>query len=321
MNDFLDIKDIKKEDLISILETAISMKTLYKELHNINEKDYELYKEEKNKLIPKKYQKALKDKKVILLFEKNSTRTRVSFEFAVKELGGYCCVLNSSTTQLSRGESIEDTARVFDQMADCVVIRTFSHERLLKLAEYCKNACVINALTDKSHPCQIMADIMTYMEITNESIENKQIAWYGDVNNMLISWIEASKKLNFKINICCPESLMNKIPNSKNCVFFKDKIECAKNCDIITTDTWVSMGEEKEKSKMFLNGDYKVDMNVMNNANKNAIFLHCLPAYRGMEVDTDVIDNEKYSSIVFQEAGNRLHVQKAILMYCFDKLK
>lgn len=291
---FLDIKDISTDDLKKILDLALKIKAN-----------------------PENYYNSLAHKKMILLLEKNSTRTRVSFELGMKELGGHCCVLNSSNTQLSRGESIEDTARVFNEMADCVVIRTFGHDRLLKLAENFTNGCVINALTDKSHPCQIMADIMTFMEFKKSSITGKKIAWFGDVNNMLVSWIEASEKLGFYINVCCPESIKNRIPASKNCQFVKDKIEAVQGCDIVTTDTWISMGEDKEKAKMFLDGDFLVDMKVMQNANDGAIFLHCLPAYRGYEVASEVIDNPIYSKVVFKEAGNRLHAQKAILMYCF----
>ena len=295
MKNFLDIKDISADDLNKILDLSLKIKAN-----------------------PENYYSVLTHKKMILLLEKNSTRTRVSFELGMKELGGLCCVLNSSSTQLSRGESIEDTAKVFNEMADCVAIRTFGHDRLLKLAEYFTNGCVINALTDQSHPCQIMADIMTFIEVNKTSIQGKKVAWFGDVNNMLVSWIEASEKLDFEINVCCPESIKNKIPASKNCKFVKDKIEASKGCDIITTDTWVSMGEDKEKVKMFLDGDFLVDAKVMQNANKDAIFLHCLPAYRDYEVASEVIDNPFYSKIVFQEAGNRLHVQKAILMYCFE---
>ena len=164
MKNFLDIKDIPADDLKKILDLALKIKAQ-----------------------PEGYYSALAHKKMILLLEKNSTRTRVSFELGMKELGGHCCVLNSSNTQLSRGESIEDTAKVFNEMADCVVIRTFGHDRLLKLAENCTHACVVNALTDRSHPCQIMTDIMTFMEVKKESITGKKVAWFGDVNNMLIS--------------------------------------------------------------------------------------------------------------------------------------
>ena len=301
MKNFLDIKDISVDDLKKILDLALKIKAQ-----------------------PENYYSALAHKKMILLLEKNSTRTRISFELAMKELGGYCCVLNSSNTQLSRGESIEDTARVFNEMADCVVIRTFGHERLLKLAENCANACVVNALTDRSHPCQIMTDIMTFMEVKKENIDDKKVSWFGDVNNMLISWLEASEKLNFEVNICCPKVLFEKVENrakternSWRYKLFTDKIEASKGCDIITTDTWVSMGEDKSKAKIFLDGDFMVDEKVMQNANEGAIFLHCLPAYRGYEVASEVIDNPSYSKVVFQEAGNRLHAQKAILMYCF----
>lgn len=301
MKNFLDIKDISTDELNKILDLALKIKAN-----------------------PEKYYSVLAHKKMILLLEKNSTRTRVSFELGMKELGGHCCVLNSSNTQLSRGESIEDTARVFNEMADCVVIRTFGHDRLLKLAGYFTNGCVINALTDKSHPCQIMADIMTFMEVNKTSIKGKKVAWFGDVNNMLISWLEASEKLGFEINICCPECLFEKLEKLTTAEqrqwkykLFTNKIEASKGCDIITTDTWVSMGEDKSKSKIFLDGDFIVDEKVMQNANEGAIFLHCLPAYRGYEVASEVIDNSVYSKVVFQEAGNRLHIQKAILMYCF----
>ena len=298
MRNFLDIKDLSKDQILKILHLGIKIK--------------------KN---PENYYNALLHKRFILLLEKNSTRTRISFEFGIKELGGHCCVLNSSNTQLSRGESIEDTAKVFNEIADCVIIRTFEHERLIKLANNCKNVSTINALTDHSHPCQIMADLMTFVEINNEDISKisgMKVAWFGDVNNMLISWIEASEKLGFYINVCCPEDIKYKIPESKNCKFVKNKIHASQNCDIITTDTFVSMGENKNKIKMFLDGDFIVDEKVMQNAKSNAIFLHCLPAYRGYEVAEEVIDNPKYSEIVFKEAGNRLHIQKAILMYCFD---
>ena len=302
MKNFLDIKDISTDELNKILDLALKIKAN-----------------------PENYYNALSHKKMILLLEKNSTRTRVSFELGMKELGGHCCVLNSSNTQLSRGESIEDTAKVFNEMADCVVIRTFGHDRLLKLAECFINGCVINALTDKSHPCQIMADIMTFMEVKKESITGKKVAWFGDINNILASWLEASEKLGFEMNICCPECLFDKLEKLiatelPQCKYkpFTNKIEAAQGCDIITTDTWVSMGENKSKAQMFLDGDFMVDKKVMQNANDGAIFLHCLPAYRGYEVASEVIDNPSYSKVVFQEAGNRLHAQKAILMYCFD---
>lgn len=293
---FIDISEVVSEDLNYILDLGLKIK-----------KNPELY-----------YEK-LKHKKMILLLEKNSTRTRISFEFAIKELGGNCCVINVNDSQISRGESIEDTAKVFDRYADYIVFRTFSHERLLKISENCTKAVVINALTDKSHPCQVMADIMTVIDQFG-SISDKKIAWIGDVNNMLQSWIEASEKLNFALNICCPEALkdklMEKIANNKNCQFVADKFEAVKNCDVITTDTWVSMGENKEKLKL-LNG-FTVDKNLMNCAKSNAIFLHCLPAYRGYEVSIDVLDDENYSKIVFDEVENRLHIQKAILMWCLN---
>ncbi len=301
MKNFLDIKDISTDELNKILDLALKIKAN-----------------------PENYYNALSHKKMILLLEKNSTRTRVSFELGMKELGGHCCVLNSSNTQLSRGESIEDTAKVFNEMADCVVIRTFDHDRLLKLAENFTNGCVINALTDQSHPCQIMADIITFMEVNKTSIKGKKVAWFGDVNNMLVSWLEASEKLGFEINICCPECLFEKLAKLTTAErrqwkykLFTNKIEASKGCDIITTDTWVSMGEDKSKSKIFFDGDFIVDGSVMQNANEGAIFLHCLPAYRGYEVASEFMDNPVYSKVVFQEAGNRLHIQKAILMYCF----
>jgi ornithine carbamoyltransferase len=268
---------------------------------------------------PHLFYDSLKHKKLILLLEKNSTRTRVSFEFAIKELGGHCCVLNSNDSQISRGEPLSDTAKVLDRYADFIVFRTFAHSRLLQMQDNCKRACVVNALTDDSHPCQIMADIMTILEQKNISVgelKDLKIAWIGDINNMLFSWVHAAEKLNFHINIFCPEVYKNKLNEGKNALnftFFSDKTRCVENCDVVTTDTFVSMGESKEKLSLF--EGFIVDANLMKNANENAIFLHCLPAYRGFEVAEDVIDNDKYSSIIFDEAENRLHIQKAILLW------
>jgi ornithine carbamoyltransferase len=252
---------------------------------------------------------------MILLLEKNSTRTRVSFEFAMKELGGDVCILNSNSTQISRGESIEDTAKVFDRYADCIVFRTSAHDRILQMSDNCSKSAVVNSLTDESHPYQIMADIMIIIEQFG-SISGKKIAWIGDVNNVLKSWIAAAGKFDFTINVCCPLELSAKIPNSLKASFIQDKFKAVEKCDVVTTDTWVSMGEDKAKIKIFDN--FTVDKNLMNFAKKDAIFLHCLPAYREYEVSSDVLDDEKYSKIVFNEAENRLHIQKAILMWCLN---
>ncbi len=288
--DFLDIEQIVAKDLKHILDLAKKIK--------------------KN---PENYYKALLNKKLILLLEKSSTRTRISFEFAIKELGGHCSVLNAENTQISRSESIADTAKVFDRYADIVAFRTSTHDRLLQMASNCKKASVINALTDRSHPCQIIADIMTFIE-HNGDIKDKKIAWIGDVNNVLQSWIEAAEKLDFFINVYCPEVLKNKIADSIKCTYFNNKNEAVIGCDAVTTDTWVSMGESKEKMKLF--EGFIVDKNLMNLANKNAIFLHCLPAYREHEVSSEVMD--LYEKTIFDEAENRLHVQKAILMWCLN---
>ena len=287
---FLDIFECSAENLKYILDLSLDIK--------------------KN---PQKYSQKLSGKKMILLLEKNSTRTRISFEFAIKELGGMSCILNADNTQISRGESIEDTAKLFDRYTDFVVFRTHAHDRLLSLAKNCQKASVINALTDRSHPCQIMADIMTIIEQQGQ-IEGKKITWFGDVNNILQSWIEASEKLNFSINVCCPGILKNLIPYGKNVQFIEDKFAAVENCDVVTTDTWVSMGQEKDKVKIFEN--LTVDVKLMNFAKKDAIFLHCLPAYCGYEVANDIMDDEKYSKIIFDEAENRLHVQKAIMVFC-----
>lgn len=289
---FIDISVVSAKDLNYIVDLGLKIK-----------KNPELY-----------YDK-LKHKNMILLLEKNSTRTRVSFEFAMKELGGDVCILNSNSTQISRGESIEDTAKVFDRYADCIVFRTSAHDRILQMSDNCSKSAVVNALTDESHPCQIMADIMTIIEQFG-SISGKKIAWIGDVNNVLKSWIAAAGKFDFTINVCCPLELSAKIPNSLKASFIQDKFKAVEKCDVVTTDTWVSMGEDKAKIKIFDN--FTVDKNLMNFAKKDAIFLHCLPAYREYEVSSDVLDDEKYSKIVFNEAENRLHIQKAILMWCLN---
>ncbi len=198
--------------------------------------------------------------------------------------------------------TIEDTAKVFDRYADCIVFRTSAHDRILQMSDNCSKSGVVNALTDESHPCQIMADIMRIIEQFG-SISGKKIAWIGDVNNVLKSWIAAAGKFDFTINVCCPLELSAKIPNSLKASFIQDKFKAVEKCDVVTTDTWVSMGEDKAKIKIFDN--FTVDKNLMNFAKKDAIFLHCLPAYREYEVSSDVLDDEKYSKIVFNEAENR----------------
>ena len=281
-HNFTDISCLNYSDLSLILKTAKQVKAN-----------------------PLAYSTKMLGKNAILLLEKHSTRTRLSFEFAVKELGGIISVLNSDSTQIARGESMEDTANVFCRYCDVIIHRTFNHDRLLK----CKNAATINALTDKSHPCQIMADILTFIKHKGD-IKNKKIAWIGDINNVLYSWIEAAEKLDFIVNICAPDSI--KKINSNNVQYFGNKYEAVSGCDAVTTDTWVSMGENKDKIKLF--DGLIVDESVMERANTDAIFLHCLPCYRGYEVSEQVM--QKYENVVFDEAENRLHVQKAILLWC-----
>ena len=255
-----------------------------------------------------------------LMFDKPSTRTRVSFDVAMRQLGGETLVLNSSETQLGRGESIADTARVLSRYVDAMMLRTGPHSNVTELAEHA-SVPVINGLTERSHPCQVMADVMTFEEAKG-SIEGKTVAWVGDANNVANSWAHAAVKFNFTLRIACPEELS---PDPALLKWVKREggslevtnapLEGVDGADAIVTDVWVSMGDKDVEKRMKLLTPYRVDEKLMAAAAGDAIFMHCLPAHRGDEVTAGVIDGAQ--SVVFDEAENRLHAQKAILAWCF----
>jgi ornithine carbamoyltransferase len=258
----------------------------------------------------------LRNKVLAMIFEKSSTRTRVSFESGMAQFGGYAIFLSPRDTQLGRGEPIEDSARVLSSMADCLMVRTFEHEKAELLAEY-SSVPVINGLTDDVHPCQLLADMQTYFEHRGD-IRGKTVTWVGDGNNMCHSYMHAAKLLQFKLNIACPEGFE---PHKKFIDETADFIEittdvrsACTNSDLIVTDVWASMGQEEEqKIREQAFGDYQVTAELMALANDEALFMHCLPAHRGEEVSAEVIDGEK--SVVWNEAENRLHAQKSLLEF------
>ena len=259
-----------------------------------------------------------------MIFEKPSTRTRISFEVAMTELGGSAIYLDAKTMQMGRGETIADTARVLGRYLDGIMIRALKHDTLLQMATH-SNIPVINGLTNLSHPCQIFADIMTFEEKLGE-IENKTVAWIGDGNNMANSWIHAAKVFNFKLRLACPKSRMPHESvikwakdNNANIEITDDPRKASKNANAILTDTWISMGEEDIDNPEKIFNKFQVNEDLFKEANENAIFMHCLPAHRGQEVTKEIIDGPR--SVVWDEAENRLHIQKAILSWALaDKL-
>ena len=259
-----------------------------------------------------------------MIFEKPSTRTRISFEVAMTELGGSAIYLDAKSMQMGRGETIADTAKVLGRYLDGIMIRASKHETLLEMAKHSKIP-VINGLTDNSHPCQILADIMTFEEKLGD-IENKTIAWVGDGNNMANSWIHASKIFNFKLRLACPSirlpdaNIINWAKdNGADIEIMNDPIEACKNSNAILTDTWVSMGDENTVNPEKIFNNFQVNDKLFAVAADDAIFMHCLPAHRGQEVTSEIIDGPR--SVVWDEAENRLHIQKAILSWAIaDKL-
>jgi len=265
---------------------------------------------------------ALKDAVLALMFERPSTRTRVSFDVAMRQLGGQTLVLNREELQLGRGETIPDTAQVLSRYVDAIMLRTGSHEALLELAAHA-SVPVINGLTNLSHPCQIMADIMTFEEV-HGPIAGRRVAWVGDANNVAASWIHAAVRLGFELRLASPgelqpdAELMTWAAAEGGKILVTDDVdEAARNVECVVTDTWVSMGDEDPDRRIALLKGYYVDERLMGLAAENAIFMHCLPAYRGREVTAAVIDGPQ--SVVFDETENRLYAQKAILAWCFGK--
>ncbi len=262
-----------------------------------------------------KNQQSLSNKTLVLIFEKHSTRTRLSFEVGMQQMGGNTVCLNNKDSQLGRGEPVEDAARVISRMCDSVMIRTFEQSVIEKFANY-SQVPVINGLTNDHHPCQILADVYTFQE-KKGSIENKTIAWIGDSNNVFTSWFQASSILGFNLHVSSPpgyEGIFNKNNQEKYPYVkrFNDPKSAAKGAHLILTDIWTSMGFESESAKRLeLFQNWQVNESVMSAADDEALFMHCLPAHRGEEVTGEVLEGR--NSAVWEEAENRLHTQKALL--------
>ena len=300
MRSFTDIKDLSKSDIEAILFRTKQEKKVIAEKGNLD------------------IEKILLGKTVALIFEKPSTRTRVSFEVGISQLGGYSSVLQASDIQLSRGESISDTAKVLSRYVDLIIVRCFEHQMMIDLAKN-SSVPVINGLTDQSHPCQVMADILT-IEENKGSLSNQNILWIGDGNNVSRSWVEASSLYDFQITLCTPKELSltiefieNSIAKGANITIDYKPESAINNKDVIITDTWSSMGDNSINKENSLK-PYQVNRELIKKARKDAVFMHCLPAHRGKEVTNEVIDSNQ--SIVFAGAENRLHVQRSIIWWC-----
>jgi ornithine carbamoyltransferase len=295
MRHFLTLKDLSSEELEQLIQRAITLKKMHKA--------GEIYEPLNNKVLG-------------MIFEKSSTRTRVSFESAMIQFGGGSIFLSPNDTQLGRGEPIEDSARVISSMVDVVMIRTFEHDKVEQFARY-SSVPVINALTDDYHPCQLLADMQTYIEHRG-SIKGKTVTWVGDGNNMCHSYINAAERFGFDLNIATPEAYspdQDIVDNAQaKITLFNNVSDAVKQSDLIVTDVWASMGQEEEQKKREVAfADFQVNDDTIKLANDDALFMHCLPAHRGEEVSASVIDGQQ--SVVWDEAENRLHAQKALLEF------
>ncbi|MEQ1914675.1 MAG: ornithine carbamoyltransferase [Sideroxydans sp.] len=293
---FLQFKDLSREELEYLFERTRIIKQKFK--------SYQQY-------------WPLTDRTLVMIFEKASTRTRLSFEAGIQQLGGSAIYLNTRDSQLGRGEPVEDAGQVISRMSDLVMIRTFEQSIIERFAAHSR-VPVINGLTNEYHPCQILADIYTFIE-QRGSIQGKTVAWIGDSNNMCNTWLQAAEILDFNVHVSTPpgyevEPERAGLYGHEHYEEFKDPMEAAKGADLVTTDVWTSMGweaENEERLKDF--ADWQVDAEMMGVAAKDALFMHCLPAHRGEEVSAEVIDGKQ--SVVWDEAENRLHVQKALMEY------
>ncbi len=290
---FLTLQDFSPEQLHQLLLRGIELKNM--------QKAGELF-------------EPLKNKTLAMIFEKSSTRTRISFEIGMTQLGGHALFLSPDGTQIGRGEPIEDTAKVISSMADGIMIRTFAHDTVETLSAHSR-VPVINALTDDFHPCQLLADMQTYYEHRG-NIAGKTVLWVGDGNNMCHSYINAAKQYDFKLRIATPEGYEPNprfiSGNEDRIELIRDPMEAAEGVDLVVTDVWASMGQEEEqkkREKAFK--DYQVTRDLMTQADNEALFMHCLPAHRGEEVSAEIMDDP--NSVVWDEAENRLHAQKALL--------
>jgi len=290
---FISLLDLSASEFRALIQRAIALK-------NNRDVDYQ----------------PLKGQVLAMIFEKSSTRTRISFSAGMAQFGGSALFLSPRDTQLGRGEPLRDSAKVISSMVDGIMLRTHKHETVKTFAEHA-SVPVINGLTDLLHPCQLLADMQTYFELRGD-ITNKTVSWIGDGNNMCHSYINAARLLDFKLHIACPpdyqpsEKLVKAAGN--HVVLFDSAFQAASQSDLIVTDVWASMGQEQEQQKRqsaFKN--YQVTNRIMQQANQQALFMHCLPAHRGEEVCADVIDGSQ--SVIFTEAENRLHAQKALLEF------
>jgi ornithine carbamoyltransferase len=297
---FLDLSEVPAQELRRVLDRAAALKA-----------------GRVKGAVPK--ERPLAGKTLAMIFDKPSTRTRVSFDLAMRELGGETIMLTGAEMQLGRGESIADTARVLSRFVDAIVIRILDHKDLAELARHA-TVPVINGLTKKSHPCQVMADVLTFEEHRGP-IKGRTVAWSGDSNNVLASWIHAAQRFDFSINVATPKELAPPETliawakdNGARLRVSSDPFEAVADADAVVSDCWVSMGDADEVHRHNLLAPFQVNAKLMAAANKDAIFMHCLPAHRGEEVTDDVIDGPR--SVVFDEAENRLHAQKGILSWC-----
>ena len=308
MKHFLNINEMSTEDLTGILKHAQKMKTDRLDLPKGTYDEGQ----------------PLSQHIVALVFEKPSTRTRTSFDVGVRQLGGQPMLLSGTEMHLGKGETISDTARVLSRYVDLIMLRTFESQTLYEMAKH-STVPVINGLTNESHPCQIMADIMTFEE-KKGSIKGKKVVWFGDSNNVFNSFLQAAEKFNFSLIFSGPKELdppKNLIKNAKNLeIDFKidrDPISAIKDADLVATDTWVSMHDNPEEKQNRHNQlkAFQVNEELMSKANHEALFMHCLPAHRNEEATSGVLDGK--NSVIFDEAENRLHVQKAIMRWCLSK--
>jgi len=308
MKHFLNINEMSAEDLTGILKHAQKMKTDRLDLPKGTYDEGQ----------------PLSQHIVALVFEKPSTRTRTSFDVGVRQLGGQPMLLSGTEMHLGKGETISDTARVLSRYVDLIMLRTFESQTLYEMAKH-STVPVINGLTNESHPCQIMADIMTFEE-KRGSIKGKKVVWFGDSNNVFNSFLQAAEKFNFSLIFSGPKELdppKNLIKNAKNLkIDFKidrDPISAIKDADLVATDTWVSMHDNPEEKQNRHNQlkAFQVNEELMSKANHEALFMHCLPAHRNEEATSGVLDGK--NSVIFDEAENRLHVQKAIMRWCLSK--
>jgi ornithine carbamoyltransferase len=302
---FLDLSEIPAAELRRILDASYRIKT----------------RRRKGESLP---ERPLAGKVLAMVFDKPSTRTRVSFDVGMRELGGQTIMLSGQEMQLGRGETIADTARVLSRFIDAIVIRILDHTAMLELARHAE-VPVINGLTKRSHPCQVMADIFTFEE-KKGPIEGRTVTWSGDANNVLASWIHAAQRFNFSLHVATPAGLEPQPwalewarSSGARIKLIRNPYEAVKGADAVVSDCWVSMGDADEALRRKLLTPYQVNAELMAAAAKDAIFMHCLPAHRGEEVTEEVIDGPQ--SVVFDEAENRLHVQKGILAWCLGAIE